>query len=95
MTFITGAPQVLPISIQVVAEAADLVARCTLAACQSARLLPKLVDTITSKEAARMRQCCAAYLLQVPPTPPAVHTSCLVSKAFRSLKYVWRQYENI
>ena len=53
------------ITVHIMAESADVCAHAILRHCHSPRLLPRICDAAARDRAAKLRQCCCEYLLQV------------------------------
>ncbi|KAK9807883.1 hypothetical protein WJX72_012183 [[Myrmecia] bisecta] len=79
--------KVLVITVQIMADSADLGMRTLLHHCRSPRLLPRLCDAICTDRSAKLRQSCAEYLLQVVEEwEPSTYERCLdaMENAIRS-----------
>ena len=57
----------LGVGSQVIAESSEAAVHAILHHCRGPRLLAKLCDALTRDRSAKLRQCCADALLQVPP----------------------------
>lgn len=61
---------------QIMAEAADAALAAVLQHCRVAALLPHIAGPLAKDRSVKLRQCCAAHLLQVRVWPGACSACC-------------------
>lgn len=55
--------------LQIMADSADMCSKSIVRHCPSARLVPRLCSVLLKDRSAKLRQCCAEYLIQVSQGP--------------------------